>query len=136
MRFFTANPKFKGFIPVTHEDYKALCLAILDDVKRQSLKKFFSKYDTERFANLAIFPEDQAIYFHMVGTVDSLKQQIEETKSQFMLNCLVARMIDETAPGLSPDTPYTFMSILCGKLKKYYPENHDDLCGIKVKFVK
>lgn len=126
IRFFTVNSIFKDFTPVTHEEHIALCLAILDDVKRQALKKYFSKYDTERYASLALFPEEQGIYIHMVAIVDRLKQQVAGTQSQRNLNWLVNLMIEGDAPGLSLATPYTFQKILGGKLKKYYPENHDE----------
>ncbi len=133
IRFFTVNTQFKGFNPVTHEDYKALCLAILDDVERKSLIKFFSKYDTERYASLALFPHEQPIYHRMCHIVARLKKQVEGTVSKVMLDGLVAHMIHGTASGLSSDIPFTFMRILSGKLNKYYFGSHEDSLASQLK---
>ena len=128
-KFFTANPQFKDFVPVSHEDHKKLCLAILDDVKRKAIEKFFAKYDTERHASSALRPQDQPIYKRMVAIIESLKDQVNKTTSTVSLHKLVDLMIDETI--LPEDAPFTFKKILSGKLQRYYPAHDDKAMEIK-----
>lgn len=121
MKFSTKYPHLKPIAAYPLEERKKIIIDLINHVRLTSLRKYSKRFDTERYAHMAITAQEQNGYQRIEQSCNALINRVHQIYDLPALEFYITPILFQyKPPEIMPDVPKMFFETLVGNLNKYY----------------